>query len=103
MMNDNGAAGPEADETASDAREKKSVEGAVAMNGQQNLNAGAAVAVSEPSAAAAGQRQLETAEPQEAAEVPIGQISYGHDGESINDSPSLDYSEYDSDLKAAGE
>jgi hypothetical protein len=37
----------------------------------------------------------------------IGQISYGHDGEVIDDSPSLDYSgsaeeRVESDLKAAG-
>lgn len=111
-MNDNAlGAGPAAGEAASSAEAKgAAAEEISAINGK--LNEGKDLVVAgvpdeiltpvEAAEAKVGRNETKTID-----EVPIGQISYGHDSEPLDDSPSLDYSgsvdeRGESDEKAAG-
>ena len=107
-MNDNGelGAGIAVDETS------RGVEGdmpvkltGTTMNGERNHNVDPVTEADELTGTS--KQPADGVDNAESVEVPIGQISYGHDGESINESPSLDYSgrldEPDEGAKTAGE
>lgn len=106
-MNDNGeGAGVAVDEAARGAEGEMPVNSAVTkINGEKKHNVDPAEEAGK--LVETSKQPSKGVEPTEAVEVPIGQISYGHDGESVTESPSLDYSgildESDEGAKAAGE